>query len=188
MSETSDNLPAEPVLEAMPEDAGAAPFMGAADVGEELAAALAEAARNREAYLRVMADFDNYRRRAVRERDEAKAQAVGGLLEDFLPVFDGLALAVESTGGAGDAATIAKGVAMITGQFSEVLSRHGVERIDPAGAAFDPNDHEAVSHAPSGEVAEGHVMQVIRPGYRIGRRLVRAASVVVSSGNPQKNS
>jgi len=191
MSETSDIPPAESVFEVLPEEAEATVFpetpeAGAA--GAELAAAIAEATRNRDAYLRAMADFENYRRRAVRERDDARAQAVAGLLEDFLPVFDGLGLAVDSAGATPDAATIAKGVSMITSQFAEILARHGVERIDPAGAAFDPHDHEAVSHAPSAEVAEGCVIQVIRPGYRIGRRLVRAASVVVSSGNPKSES
>lgn len=188
MSETSDRQSAEPVIDTTSDETNGTPFSETTDVGEELAAALEGAARSRESYLRAMADFENYRRRSLRERDDARAQAIGGLLEDFLPVFDGLSLAVESADAAADAATIAKGVAIVTGQFADVLSRHGVQRIDPEGARFDPNDHEAVSHASSEKVAEGHVIQVIRPGYRIGRRLVRAASVVVSSGNPQAES
>lgn len=184
MSETSDNPPAESIFEAVPGDANADAPAGTADAAAELAAAQAEAARNRDAYLRAMADFDNYRRRTVRERDDERARAIAGLLEDFLPVLDGLNLAANSAAGAADAATVAKGVSMVSDQFAETLARHGVMRIDPAGAEFDPNDHEAVAHAPSDEVPEGRVIQVVRPGYRIGRRLVRPASVVVSSGKP----
>ncbi|HEY5552085.1 MAG TPA: nucleotide exchange factor GrpE [Opitutaceae bacterium] len=181
MSETSDNPPAESIFEAAPGDKSAAAPAETADAAAELAAAVAEAARNRDAYLRAMADFDNYRRRAVRERDEERARTMAGLLEDFLPVLDGLNLAANSAASAPDAATVAKGVSIVADQFTEALARHGVERIDPAGEVFDPKDHEAVAHAPSAEVAEGRVLQVVRPGYRIGRTLVRAASVVVSS-------
>lgn len=188
MSETSDNQPAEPVLEQAPDEAGVSQFTESVDAGDELAAALEDAAKSRESYLRALADFDNYRRRSVRERDDARAQAIGALIEDFLPVFDGLELALESAGAATDAPTLAKGIAMVSGQFSEALSRHGVQRINPKGAKFDPNDHEAVSHAPADDLAEGLIIDVIRPGYRIGRRLVRAASVVVSSGSPQNES
>jgi molecular chaperone GrpE len=104
------------------------------------------------------------------------------LLEDFLPMLDGLNLAASSAAGAADAATVAKGVSMVADQFAETLARHGVVRIDPAGEMFDPNDHEAIAHAPSDTVAEGRVIQVVRPGFRIGRRLVRPAGVIVSSG------
>ena len=186
MSETSDNPPAESIFEPVPVDGGADAPAQTADAAAEIAAAVAEAARNRDAYLRAMADFDNYRRRVVRERDDERARAVAGLLEDFLPVLDGLNLAVGSAAGAPDAATVAKGVSMVADQFSETLARHGVGRIEPAvGDPFDTKDHEAVAHAPSAEVAEGSVLQIVRPGYRIGRRLVRAASVVVSSGKPE---
>ncbi|HUG11681.1 MAG TPA: nucleotide exchange factor GrpE [Opitutaceae bacterium] len=187
MSETSDNPPAESIFEPVPADGGTDAPAQTADAAAEIAAAVAEAAKNRDAYLRAMADFDNYRRRVVRERDDERARAVAGLLEDFLPVLDGLNLAASSAASASDAATLSKGVAIVADQFTETLARHGVERIEPAaGDVFDPNDHEAVAHAPSAEVAEGRVIQIVRPGYRIGRRLVRAASVVVSSGEPEK--
>jgi molecular chaperone GrpE len=187
MSETSDNPPAESIFEPAPVDGGADAPAQTADAAAEIAAAAAEAAKNRDAYLRAMADFDNYRRRVVRERDDERARAVAGLLEDFLPVLDGLQLAASSAANASDAATVAKGVSMVADQFAETLARHGIARIEPApGEVFDPNDHEAVAHAPSDELAEGQVVQVVRPGYRIGRRLVRAASVVVSSGKPEE--
>jgi molecular chaperone GrpE len=185
MSETSESPSADSIFEPLPAEAGSAAPEAVAGLAAELDAAVAEAAKNRDSYLRAIADFDNYRRRVVRERDEERARAVSGLLEDLIPVLDGLGLAAGSADAASDAATIAKGVSMIAGQFGEVLTRHGVERIDPAGVAFDPNDHEAVAHAPSAEVAEGQVLQVVRPGYRIGKRLVRAASVVVSSGSQE---
>lgn len=185
MSEPSESPPADSIFE--PEGAEAATAQTeSADIAVELAAAVAEAAKNRDAYLRVMADFDNYRRRSVRDREDERVRAVAALLEDMLPVLDGLSLAAGSADGTPDAGTIAKGVSMVASQFSEVLARHGVERIDPAGEGFDPNNHEAVAHAPSDDVPEGSVIQVVRPGYRIGRRLVRAASVVVSSGQPGK--
>lgn len=188
MSETSETPSAESVFDAVPDDTGPTPISVPPEAADELAAALQEAAKNRDAYLRTMADFENYRRRVVRERDDARTHAIGGLLEDFFPIIDSLAMAAESARSATDVATIAKGVAIVSGQFTEVLSKHGVDRIDPVGCTFDPHNHEAVAHVPSGEVAEGHIIQVIRPGYRIGKKLVRAASVVVSSpGVPGKS-
>jgi molecular chaperone GrpE len=187
MSETSDNPPAESIFEPVPADGRDDAPAQTADAAAEIAAAVAEAAKNRDAYLRAMADFDNYRRRVVRERDDERARAVAGLLEDFLPVLDGLNLAASSAASASDAATLAKGVSLVADQFAETLARHGITRVEPvAGDVFDPNDHEAVAHAPSEEVAEGRVIQVVRPGYRIGRRLIRAASVVVSSGKSKE--
>jgi molecular chaperone GrpE len=184
MSDQSENPSAASIFETASDGVETKAPAQPADPAAELAAAVAEAARNRDAYLRAMADFDNYRRRTVRERDDERARAIAGLLEDFLPVLDGLNLASQSAAAAPDAATVAKGVSMIADQFAETLARHGIVRIDPAGEAFNPNDHEAVAHAPSADVAEGHVIQVVRPGYRIGRRLVRPAGVVVSSGKP----
>ena len=188
MSEPSEKPSSESIFEVAPGDVPSAAPAETAGLAAELEAAVSEAARNRDAYLRTLADFDNYRRRTVRERDDERARAIGNLLEDFLPLLDGLNLAVASAGATPDAATVVKGVSMIADNFAETLARHGVERIDPVGAEFDPNSHEAVAHAPSAEVPEGRVIQVVRPGYRIGRRLVRAAGVVVSSGNPEAGS
>ena len=189
MSETSDRSPAESIFDAEPSEAESAASDLAATTSAELETALADAAKNRDAYLRTLADFENYRRRALRDREDERTRAVGGLVEDLLPVLDGLALAAGSAGGVHDAKKIAEGVSMIAVQFAETLARHGVERVDPAaGVEFDPNAHEAVAHEPSADVPEGHVVQLVRPGYRVGRRLVRPAAVVVSSGKPEAGS
>ena len=189
MSETSENQSSESIFDSGSTDAGDAATTESPDFAAELEAAVAEAARSRDAYLRALADFENYRRRSVRDREDDRARAVGALVEDLLPVLDGLRLAADSAGDGPDASRLAEGVSMISVRFAETLARQGVERIEPgAGAHFDPHVHEAVSHVASATVPEGSIVKVVRPGYRVGRRLVRAASVVVSSGNPEAGS
>jgi molecular chaperone GrpE len=149
----------------------------------ELAAAKAEAAANYDKFVRAVADLENFRRRTVREKDDLRTAATGRVLEDIFPVMDNLALAIQAARQPNaDVKALTGGVEMVLNQLKSALANHGLKEINPAGQAFDPHQHEAISHQPSAEVKEEHVLAVVRTGYSLNGRLLRAAAVVVSSG------
>jgi molecular chaperone GrpE len=150
---------------------------------EQLAEARAQADEGRDSYLRSVADLENFRRRSVREREELRKFAVANLMEDLLPILDNLALGIASSRQQADANVIADGVEMVLDQFKGVLNRAGlVEIIPKPGDEFDPHQHESMAHQPSAEVPPESILNVIRTGYTLNGRLLRAASVVLSSG------
>src|SRR5690349_10480947 len=149
---------------------------------EQLAAAKLEAAANYDRYTRAVADLENFRKRTLREKEELRQFAASGLMEDVIPILDNLSLGLAAAKQQTEVKGIVDGVGLVLEQFKSILARHGLKEIDPAGQRFDPNFHECISHQPSSEVGEEHVMQVVRPGYTLNGRLLRPASVIVSSG------
>ena len=169
-------------------EAGPAPATpaGAPDLSAQIAAAKAEAAANYDKFLRTAADLENFRRRTVREKDDLRTTATGRVLEDIFPVLDNLALAVQAAKQPNaDLKSLVGGVEMVLSQLKAGLASHGLKEINPAGQPFDPHQHEAISHQPSATVKEEHVINVVRTGYALNGRLLRPASVVVSSGPAQ---
>ncbi len=149
----------------------------------QLDAAQAETAKFKDHYVRAMADLDNFRRRAAREKEDTRRTAAAALLEDLLPALDNLRLGLQASLQAHpEAKAVIDGIKLISDQLRGVLAQHGLKEIDPTGQPFDAKFHESVAQQPSAEVADGHVLQVLRPGYLLNDRLLRAASVVVSSG------
>ena len=118
----------------------------------------------------------------IREKEELRKFALERLMEDFLPILDSFALGFQSAANVSDAANVTEGFKMVADQIKGLLERNGLVEIDPEGQAFDPHQHEAVSHQPHTEISEDHVAHVIRKGYSLNGRLLRPASVVVSSG------
>ena len=156
--------------------------VAAAKMEEQLAAAKQEAAANFDRYTRAVADLENFRKRTLREKEELRQFATAGLVEDVIPILDNLSLGLAAAKQQTEVKGIVDGVNLVLEQFKGTLARHGLKEISPAGQRFDPHFHECISHQPSGETAEEHVMQVVRPGYTLNGRLVRPASVIVSSG------
>ena len=141
----------------------------------------AKADENWDKYLRIFADFENYKKRAIRERSDAVKYANEALVEKLLPVVDNFEAAIAATNAPNATMDSVKtGVNMIYTQLKSFLSDAGVEEIVATGKPFDPNFHEAVSQQPSEEMPEGHVLQQMRKGYKLRDRLIRAAMVVVS--------
>lgn len=165
--------------------APAAPESAAA--ADAVAAAKKEAADNYDRYLRAIADLENFRRRTVREKDELRQFAASGVLEDLLPVMDNLGLAITAAKQPNaDLKSLIGGIEMVLMQLKSALTNHGLKEINPAGQTFDANSHEAISAQPSAEVPEGNVVTVVRTGYSLNGRLLRPASVVVSSGSSKE--
>ena len=142
----------------------------------------AEAEKFRDLAMRTAADFDNYRKRAAREKEDAIRYANSSLLENLLPVIDNFELGLEAARGASDGEAILKGLGMVQRQFADFLNSAGVEEIKTDGAEFDPNWMEAVGHESDGKIPEGHVLRQTRRGYKLRDRLLRPASVFVSKG------
>lgn len=148
-----------------------------ADDAEEVETLRQEIADLRDRSMRTLADFDNYRKRAERERAEIRRYAGSEMLRDFLEVVDNLERAYQA-GGSGD--ELRTGVEMILRQVEDVLRRHGVERVPAKGERFDPVVHEAVSRQVSDDAEEPTVVDEMQAGYRYHDRLLRPAMVVVA--------
>lgn len=154
------------------------PYPG--DVRQEGAPAPSPAAPATEAdgqYLRLAADFDNYRKRVARDAQDDRDRAAGRATEAILPVADALDRAMEHSGGNGE-------LEAIRSLMLSSLSSLGNESIDPLREPFDPRTQRALAFQPSAEVPADHVLAVIRTGWRRGGTLIRPADVVISSGPP----
>ena len=149
---------------------------------QELKERAAKADEHWDRLLRTTADFDNFRKRATREKQEAIKYANEGLLSKLVTVLDSFDKALAATQNAqGEGVqSLQAGVSMIQQQFKGVLMEAGLEEIDATGKAFDPNFHEAVSQQESAEVPEGTVVMQLRKGYKLRDRLIRPATVIVA--------
>ncbi len=156
---------------------------GAGEGIAEGASPLAELAALRDRHLRLSADFDNYRKRAAREREETVCFANENLIGELLPVLDNLERALATAEGCAGGEAIAEGVRLISRQLGEVLGRCGLSSVAAAGAAFDPNLHEAVGMVTSGEHPEGTVVSEVRKGFSLKGKVIRPAMVLVSRGS-----
>ena len=151
----------------------------------ELKTRAAKADENWERLLRTTADFDNFKKRAAREKIESAQYATASVLQKLLPILDNFEMALAAAQNAaaapqGGMASFQSGVTMIQQQLKSVLVESGLEEIESAGKPFDPNFHEAISEQESAEVPEGHVLQQLRKGYKLKDRLLRPATVVVA--------
>ena len=167
-----------------------------ADIEHEMEVAAQEAASGRPAaapqeddsrdrYLRTLADFENYRKRAEREKADFQRYALAGVIRDLLPVIDNFDRALEH---AEEGDEFHKGVALIYKQLFEVLQRHGLKPISESGVRFDPNIHEAVVREEDPSVPSHTVVAVLQKGYFLHDRLLRPAMVKVAVGGPEAGS
>jgi molecular chaperone GrpE len=140
----------------------------------------ADLERFRDLALRSQADFDNFRKRSTREKEDAVKYANSALLERLIPIIDNfeLGLAAAST----EKSPIMAGMSMVAKQLNDFLADFGVTAIDATGQKFDPNLHEAIAHENDPKVPEGNVIRQVRKGFKLKDRLLRPANVIVSSG------
>lgn len=131
----------------------------------------------RDEQLRERAELDNQRKRLVREVEQARKFANERLLGDLLPVFDSLEAGLASVG---DNAALREGLELTLRQLQRVAEANGLAAVDPAGQAFNPEQHQAVSTTASADHAAGTVVQVFQKGYVLNERLLRPALVVVA--------
>lgn len=158
------------------------------DKAEDLMAKLEEAekkaAENYDKYVRAVAELDNYRKRAAREKSEAIQYGCETLLKDVLPIVDGLDRALEHAGKSDDFEAFRKGLKLLQEQFLSCLRKHGVEKIDAEGEEFNPNVHEAMMQVESAEHGHSKVVDEFEKGYLLKGRLLRPAKVSVCKRPP----
>jgi molecular chaperone GrpE len=152
------------------------------DVDDPTAGLQADIDRFRDLALRSQADFENYKKRCAREKEEAIKYANSSLLERLVGVIDNFELGLAAAKQQGADSPIYSGMVLVQKQLSDLLTDNGLQPIEAEGKTFDPNMHEAVAHEPSNQFSEGMVVRQIRRGYRHKDRLLRPAKVVVSSG------
>jgi molecular chaperone GrpE len=161
------------------------------DKGEEAAdkpAAEPEAASEpdwKTLYALTLADFDNYKKRAARDREDTYRYAESDILKDVLPAVDNLQLALDSAKDKADDPFV-KGVKLVYDTLLGSLKNHGAEPFDSVGKDLDTEKMEAIAHLPSAEVAEGKVSIESKRGWMLRDKVLRPAQVVVSSGAPEK--
>lgn len=145
-----------------------------------------QARKSWEQLLRTTADFENFKKRATREKQDAVKYASESLLNKLVPVLDNLDMALtaaQQEAPAQNIQALQTGITMIHQQLKQALSEAGLTEIDASGQRFDPNIHEAVSQQESDAVEEGHVLQQLRKGYKLRDRLLRPAMVVVAKNS-----
>jgi molecular chaperone GrpE len=153
------------------------------DGDDPVAGLQADLDRFRDLAMRSQADFENYKRRCAREKEEAIKYANTSLLEKLVSIVDHFELGLEAArGGGGEKSPIYSGMSLVLKQLRDLLAENGLQPIEAVGQKFDPNLHEAIAHEASGEVPEGLVIRQTRRGYRFKDRLLRPSAVVVSSG------
>ncbi|MBJ7329517.1 MAG: nucleotide exchange factor GrpE [Solirubrobacteraceae bacterium] len=145
-------------------------------------AELEKKAAERDEYLalaqRTQADFENYRKRMVRDVAVSRERGAGTLAKELLPALDNLARAVEAAGD--DGSDFANGVRLVQSELTAALAKAGIEAFDPKGEVFDPEQHEAIAHAPIEGAESNTVAEVYQQGYRLNDTVLRPARVVVA--------
>ena len=135
-------------------------------------------------YAVTLADFDNYKKRAARDREDVYRYAESDILKDVLPTVDNLSLALEHAKDKDD--EFVKGVQLVYDGLLKALADHGAKQMaDLVGQDLDPNFHEAIVTMPNAEIAEGKISTVVKTGWTLNDKLLRAAQVIVSAGAPQ---
>jgi len=176
-TELEKRLEAEAAKAPVETPAEAAPETEVAARLAERDALLAERDAQKDQFLRARADFDNYRKRMLRDMEQVRRMAAERLVHDLLPVLDNLERAVYHV--QADPAGLIEVVEMVLKQFRDVLVRHGVEAIPAAGLPFDPACHEALACIETAECPPDHVAQEMLKGYRLGGTVLRPAKVMV---------
>ncbi|MEY2520651.1 MAG: molecular chaperone GrpE [Verrucomicrobiota bacterium] len=173
VTDSTDDEPAQPTSKTI----------GADQAEDDSTEALqADLNRFRDLALRSQADFENYKKRCTREKEQAIKYANSALLEKLIAIIDNFELGLEAARAEGENSAVFSGMTMVLKQLMDFLTEHGLQAIDATGQKFDPNLHEAIAHEPSNEFPEGVVLRQTRRGYRMRDRLLRPSSVVVSSG------
>ena len=155
------------------------------DAQDEMASMQADLDRFRDLAMRSQADFENYKKRCAREKEEAIRYANKSLLEKLISIVDHFELGLEAARGESEKSPIYSGMSLVLKQLKDFLAENGLQPIEAVGQKFDPNLHEAIGHESSAEVPEETVIRQTRRGYRLKDRLLRPSAVVVSSGSPK---
>ena len=185
VSEQSKGMKERAPLKTSPSFAASATSTDAeqTDAEDPMAGLQADLDRFRDLALRSQADFENYKKRSAREKEEAIKYANSSLLERLVSIIDNFELGLAAAKEQGEQSPIYSGMVLVQKQLNDLLAENGLQPIEAEGKKFDPNVHEAIAHEPSDQVPQGIVLRQTRRGYRFKDRLLRPAKVIVSSGS-----
>jgi molecular chaperone GrpE len=188
VSEQNERMKASASAKAMPSSVSPTPatVTQQPEAEDAMAGLQADLDRFRDLALRSQADFENYKKRSAREKEEAIKYANSSLLERLLAIIDNFELGLAAAKEQGENSPIYSGMVLVQKQLNDLLAENGLRPIEAEGKMFDPNLHEAIAHEPSDQFPEGIVVRQARRGYRLKDRLLRPAKVVVSSGPAKK--
>ena len=140
----------------------------------------AEIAEWQDKYLRLQAEFDNFRKRTLREKMELVQSGSAECVKNFLPLMDDLQRALEAIEKSNDLEALREGVKLIAQKFRETLKKQNVKEIEALGLELDTDHHEAVARFDAGKEKKGKIVDVVQPGYKMGDKVLRFAKVVVA--------
>jgi molecular chaperone GrpE len=186
VSEQNERMKASASAKAMPSSASPTPATDQIDTEDAMAGLQADLDRFRDLALRSQADFENYKKRTAREKEEAIKYANKSLLERLVAIIDNFELGLAAAKEQGEQSPIYSGMILVQKQLNDLLAENGLQPIEAESKTFDPNVHEAIAHEPNDQFPEGTVLRQTRRGYRFNDRLLRPAKVVVSSGPAKK--
>jgi len=168
--------------DALNEEAPPAAAVEEAPPADPLTLLTQEVERWKDLAYRSQAELDNFRKRSVREAQETRAYANADLLRALFPILDNFDMGLDAARAESEKSMIFMGMSMVNRQLQDFLRDSGVQEIETQGKSFDPNLHDAVSQEASDTITEGKILRVTRKGYKLKDRLLRPASVIVSSG------
>ena len=151
---------------------------------KELEEAKIQISEMNDRYIRLMAEFDNYKKRISREYENQVQSANEKLMVEMVDVRENFERALRSGTSGADDSTLLEGMKLIFGKFDGVLSRNGLETFGATGEPFDPQIHDALMNTPKEDIPEDHIAEIYERGYRIKNKVIKHAKVIVSSGAP----
>ena len=179
MSEHEGEKPTDEGAESADEDLIFPEEEAAAEL-TDLEKARAERDRMRDQLMRIAADFDNFRKRSRKEIEEVRRRTIEDTLREVLPIVDNLERAADAMGTATEVSAVTDGVQMVLRGFEDIASRLGLKRVETVGHQFDPTCHDAMQQQETNEHPPGTIVSEVVPGYYLGERLLRPATVVVA--------
>lgn len=182
VTEQNKQMKHSAVSSSIPSSAAGGADSAQGEAEDPTASLQADLDRFRDLALRSQADFENYKKRSAREKEDAIKYANSSLLERLVGIIDNFELGLSAAKEHGANSPIYSGMVLVQKQLNDLLGENGLQPIEAEGKTFDPNLHEAIAHEPSDEFPEGIVVRQARRGYRLKDRLLRPAKVVVSSG------
>ena len=151
------------------------------ELQDQLAAALQDAEKNKDGWQRAQADYSNLRRRNIEDRDQMRYEVIGDVVTAFLDIMDDLDLALQNSPKSEAENAWAEGIELVYRKLLGKLETQGVRVMEAEGEPFDPRFHEAITQEEDKSVKSGHIIAVVKPGYRIGNRVLRPAMVRVAA-------
>ena len=183
-SPTPENQPTDAPTNEVEVPAAETPLVEEEGPVDPLTAALADAAQWKDMAYRNAAELDNFRKRAAREAQEARAYANADLLRSLFPIIDNFEMGLEAARQESEKSMIFMGMSMVQRQLTDFIREMGVIELESLNKPFDPNLHEAMAQEIRDDLPEGTILRVTRKGYKQKERLLRAASVIVSAHTP----